>query len=165
MKTMNASCLAIAVATLFCTASAHAAECRVTSSVEASATSVQANTDAGGHVSIHVRGNKTEAGKSQFQSGANFTSAFQQWSAYSGPKGPTPKPCGGGDKGVMDCVPASLVGMGANSGYVCQEVDDKGKCTRGYNFTPTKVAFRYAKNDKGKWILNTAYPTTNNSCQ
>jgi hypothetical protein len=33
------------------------------------------------------------------------------------------------------------------------------------NAAASKVAFRYAKNDKGKWILNTSYPTTNDSCQ
>src|SRR5688500_1837305 len=88
--------LALTVSTLVGTTSAFAAECRATKSVKDSAASVSANTAAGGHVSIHVKGNKTEAGKSQFQSEADYKSAWTAWVNYTGPKGPTPKVCGGG---------------------------------------------------------------------
>lgn len=158
--------LALVACVLLGSTTSHAAECRKTSSVDKSATSLQANTDAGGHVSIHVMGQKTEAGKSQFLSEADFLSAWGAWSGYSGPKGPDPKTCGSSSSTIMDCVPADLVGMGGkNKGYVCDAVDSNGKCLKGHYITPVKVAFRYAKNSKGVWILNTAYPSLNDSCQ
>jgi hypothetical protein len=160
----NGSWLAstFAAVALLATTGVEAAECRKTSSVDTSAGSVGANTDAGGHVSIHVKGQKTEATKSQFNSEAAFTSAWAAWAEYSGNKGPTPKTCGGGNSGMMDCVSASLLNVTA--GYVCDEVDGSGNCTRGHKITPSKVAFRYAKSG-GKWILNTAYPSVNDNCQ
>lgn len=158
--------LTLVACILFGSTAAYAADCKKTSSVTQSAASLQANTSAGGHVSIHVEGQKTEAGKSQFLSEADFQAAWNAWAAYAGPKGPDPKTCGGGSSTIMDCVPANLVGMsGENKGYVCDAVDANGKCLKGHFITPVKVAFRYAKNSKGSWILNTAYPSVNESCQ
>lgn len=160
----NGSWLAstFAAVALLATTTAEAAECRKTDAVEKSAESLSKNTSAGGHVSIHVKGQTTEATKSQFNSEGDFTSAWSAWAAYSGNKGPTPKTCGGGTGTVMDCVPADRVNI--NAGYVCDEVNGSGRCTRGHNIQPVKVAFRYAKSG-GKWILNTAYPSVNDNCQ
>lgn len=137
-----------------------AKDCRETPSVVESAQSLAKNTEKGGHVSIHVKGQKTEAGKSQFNSEADFTSAFTSWKNDT-TNSPTPKNCGGSNAGVMDCVTASKVGI--SSAIVCNAVGSDKKCTSTTNITPEKVAFRYAKSN-GKWILNTAYPTTNSSC-
>jgi hypothetical protein len=141
---------------------AQAAACKVTQSVVNSAASLQANATAGGHVSIHIQGQPTEAGKSQFTGWTAFNGAFTTWSNHTGPKGPTPKTCGGGSAGVMDCVDASLVNITA--GIRCDAVDRAGHCTQETPIAPVKVAFRYAKS-KGVWIINTSYPSENSSCQ
>lgn len=155
--------ISLAIAIVFGSSGAWAAQCRATASVTNSAASVEANTLADGHVSIHIRGNPTEAGKSQFNSAANFTAAWANWAAYSGPKGPDPKICGGSGGTMMDCVGADVAGI--NAAYVCDTVNDAGNCTSGHNIVPVKVAFRYSKNRKGVWILNTAYPSVNDNCQ
>lgn len=152
---------AILLLVLLCASTAApAAECRKTANVVESAQSVAKNTEKGGHVSIHVKGQKTEAGKSQFHSESDFTSAFTKWKNDTTNR-PTPKNCGGSNAGVMDCVKASDVGI--SSAIVCNSVGSDQKCTSTTNITPEKVAFRYAKSS-GKWILNTAYPSKNDSC-
>lgn len=170
---LNASrlvALSLAAVSLFAVPAAHAQagkpNCRASKFVLESAASLKANTEKGGHVSIHVKGQKTEATKSQFKDEASFQAAWTVWAEYSGAKGPTPSTCGGKDGGATDCVPASLLGIDSSKeGYTCDAVDGQGKCTAGRNFTPLKVAFRFAKNSKGVWILNTAYPTLNATCQ
>lgn len=149
---------------LLAASAAQAAQCRKTPNVENSAQSVAANTAAGGHVSIHVDGYPTEVGKSMFRNEADFTNAFTEWSNYSGHKGPDPKTCGGGGGSLMDCVPADIVGL--DHGAICDAVGPNGVCTKQTNFKPVKVAFRYLNNadTKGKWILNSAYPSQHDSC-
>jgi len=163
---MHLKTVLLSAATLLLAASgAQAAECRATSSVDSSAASVAANTKAGGHVSIHVAGNPTEAGKSMFQSEADFKSSFKKWKDHTGAKGPKPKTCGGSGGSQMDCVPADLVGIATAS--TCDAVGGNGQCTAMTPFIPARVAFRYlnAKETGGKWILNTAYPSKNDDCQ
>lgn len=147
-------------ALLFASTSASAKNCRETSTVVESAESLAKNTAKGGHVSIHVKGKKTEAGKSQFDSEADFTNAFTLWKNDL-TKSPKPKNCGGSNEGLMDCVSASKVDI--SSAVVCNSVDANENCTDTTKITPEKVAFRYAKS-AGKWILNTAYPSVNDKC-
>lgn len=143
---------------------AHAGECRTSGSVDQSADSVDANTSAGGHVSIHITGSPTEAGKTQFDTATSFTSAFAAWKgATTGKKGvPDPKVCGAAARTRQDCVPAATVNV--TTATRCADVDAQGMCTNSESITPTRVSFRYAHNNKGVWILNTAYPSTNADC-
>ncbi|ELX09335.1 hypothetical protein Jab_2c14010 [Janthinobacterium sp. HH01] len=145
-------------------AGAHAGECRLSSSVDKSADSVAENTEAGGHVSTHIVGDKTEAGKTQFDTAASFTSAFATWKSATTGKGgvPAPKTCGGAAKTQQDCVPAKAVKV--KSATKCLAVDKSGMCTNSESITPGWVSFRYAHNKKGVWILNTAYPSANAKC-
>jgi len=147
-------------ALLFASTSASAKDCRQTITVVESAESLAKNTAKGGHVSIHVKGQKTEARKSQFDSEADFTNAFTLWK-NDATRSPKPKNCGGKDEGLMDCVSASKVGI--SSAVVCNSVNANRYCTDTTKITPEKVAFRYAKSS-GKWILNTAYPSVNSNC-
>jgi hypothetical protein len=162
---MHLETVLLSAATLLLAASgAQAAECRATTSVDASAASVAANTKDKGHVSIHVAGYPTEAGKSMFQSEADFTASFKKWKNHTGAKGPKPKVCGGSGS-QMDCVAADLVGIVTAS--TCDAVGADGRCTAMTPFIPEKVAFRYlnSKDTGSKWILNTAYPSKNSDCQ
>lgn len=152
----------LAITMVFGSSGAWAAQCRVTPAVTNSAAGVAANTEAGGHVSIHIKGNPTETGKSQFNTAVNFTTAWTTWAVYPGPQGPDPKICGGGGGSMMDCVGADVAGI--NAAYVCDTVNAAGNCTSGHDIAPIKVAFRYSKNG-GLWILNTAYPSVNADCQ
>jgi hypothetical protein len=163
LKPMKRIFIVTVVATIVAAGSAHAAECRATKGVLDSAASLSANTAAGGHVSIHVVGQKTESGKSEFLSEADFRKAFTAWQSYTPPPSLVPKTCGGGSTGLMDCVPAT--GLAITKGSVCNTVDAAGTCTSTKSITPAKVAFRYAKNGKGIWILNTSYPSVNSDCQ
>jgi len=154
---------------LLCTAlagstTAWAADCRDTKTVDDSAASLQANADAGGHVSIHVKGQKTEAGKSQFASAQDFVNSFNTWRAQTKNPKPAPKTCGGKGGSQNDCVDAKLVGI--TSATVCKKVDKSGACTEEQKITPKKVGFWYAnsKGTAGKWIVNTAYPSVNANC-
>ena len=139
-----------------------AVECRSATGVVSSAKSVKANTDLGGHVSIHVAGYPTETNKTRFNSEADFVNAFNNWKNDKSNKLPVPKVCGGANATLMDCVPADRVKISV--GNVCTSVDAKGNCSTSKKISPEKVAFRYAKNEKGVWILNTAYPSQNSSC-
>ena len=141
----------------------HAAECRATSSVVASAASVQANSAAGGHVSDHVVGTASEVGKTLFDSNADFVAAFESWRGATGGRSgnPNPKNCGGSNAGVMDCVPAANVGI--SSASVCTAAA-AGVCIATNPINPASVAFRYAHNAAGRWILMTAYPSPNSRC-
>lgn len=156
--------IVLAFSALGIAAGAQAGDCRDSKSVVKSATSLAANKDAGGHVAIHVAGNPTEVGKSQFQTEKDFTSSFTKW-REDVKKLPTPKTCGANTSGVMDCVKADVVGI--TTAIVCDAVDPKTKlCTKQSTITPVRVAFRYAnsKETGSVWILNTAYPSRNDSC-
>lgn len=145
-----------------------AAECRETKSVLESAQSIQKNKDSGGHIAMHFVGHDTEAGKSQYNTFADFQTVWQAWQNYTRDR-PKPKTCGSSTRDTMDCVKAEYVGL--NAAYVCDEVDSpKGKkvgpCKAGHEIVPQAVAFRYAKSSvNDKWILNTTYPSVNLDCQ
>lgn len=158
----NASVIGILFLFLTAGSQTQAAECRQTTTVVNSAKSMQINTAVGGHVSIHVVGFPTEAGKSRFNSEQDFLSTFTKWRAGNGIPSPTPKTCGGGSGGQMDCVRADKLGI--TSASVCDQVDNQGNCTAQHEIEPVKIAFRYAKS-QGLWILNTSYPSMNDNCQ
>jgi hypothetical protein len=152
----------LAVTFMFGSSSILAAACRVTNGVTNSTASIAANTGAGGHVSMHIKGNATEATKSQFNTFADFTTSWNNWVSYAGHAGPNPKVCGGSGGSQMDCVSANIAGI--NAAYVCDTVAANGSCTVGHNIVPVAVAFRYAQSN-GVWMLNTAYPSVNLNCQ
>jgi hypothetical protein len=157
--------LIITVMLLAGCATATAEECRIKDSIVKSAASLKANTTAGGHVSIHVKGQPTEAGKSQFDSEKVFVGAFKAWEKMAKPK-PEPKECQVKPPNVKDCVPASELKI--TTAWECTAVGKDGKCTKDglKKITPKTVGFWYAntKESKGKWILNTAYPSVNEDC-
>lgn len=162
---LKIACASAALALLMTAQPAWSAQCRATPAVINSAASIPANTAAGGHVSIHIAGNPTQADKSQFNTVADFNTAWTAWRQYGGPftNGmPEPKNCGGGAGGLMDCVNAATLGIAAAT--VCDAVDAAGACTQRHDIVPVKVAFRYSKSN-GLWILNTAYPSVNGDCQ
>lgn len=153
---------------LFSATPSLAAECRVTENVKASVKSMADNTAMEGHVSIHIRGQPTQAGKSQFDSWDQFKAAFTTWQSYPGPKGPKPAVCGT-RAAESDCVPESTIypnGWPGARPSTCKQVNAAGACTQSTPFPagePIYLSFRYA-NNKGKWILNTAYPSLNSNC-
>lgn len=162
--------LAALVLCLISAAPAQAAECRATADVNASVKSMADNTAMEGHISIHIRGQPTEAGKSQFDSWDQFKGTFTTWKGYPGPKGPTPAKCGT-RPAESDCVPVSAIYPGGWPGTLpttCQTVNAATKlCTQSQPFPagqPIYLSFRYSKNSKGKWIMNTAYPSLNSNC-
>ena len=149
---------------------AGAKDCRISEFVDASAKSLAANTQAGGHVSIHVKGQKTQDGKSQFASEKEFVDAFAKWKAGVTKPSPVPKPCGGKAGSQNDCVPAEKLGI--TDATVCEKADAQGKCTKEKSIKPKGVGFWY-KNSPGTlkkggtagiWILNTAYPSEKANC-
>ncbi|PTU65688.1 hypothetical protein DB032_12440 [Chromobacterium sp. Panama] len=154
---------------LLSAAPAQAADCRVTPDVNASVKSMADNTAMEGHVSIHIHGQPTQAGKSQFDSWDQFKAAFTTWQGYPGPKGPKPAICGT-RAAESDCVPEGTLypkGWPGALPSTCKEVNAAGVCTLSIPFPagqPIFLSFRYAKNSKGKWILNTAYPSLNSNC-
>ncbi|MFC4158767.1 hypothetical protein [Chitinimonas lacunae] len=145
-----------------------AAECRETKAVIDSTASLAANTAAGGHVSIHIAGQKTEVGKSQYANWAQFQALFQNWQANHDGKTPKPKSCGGSGGSQTDCIAiARLGGWQGTKARVCTKVDSSGNCTESRNITVAAVAFGYYNNSvetKGKWIMNTSYPSENADC-
>ncbi len=166
MRPVHITLMALLLGSATMHLTAQAGDCRVTSKVVDSAASVTANTTAGGHVAMHVKGKPTEVGKSQFNTEADFTAAFKAWkTAKAGESGnPAAKVCGGSAATSMDCVPAKTVGI--TSAVVCTAVT-AGACTTTSAIVPIKVAFRYAKSGTGSngvWILNTAYPSMNADC-
>lgn len=144
---------------------AAAQECRTKDTIVKSAASLSANTTAGGHVSIHVKGQKTEVGKSMFDSEKAFVDAFKAWEKTANPK-PAPNKCQVKPPNVKDCVPAAEIKI--TTAWECTAVGKDGKCTKeGLKaIKPKTVGFWYAntKDSKGKWILNTAYPSINDDC-
>ena len=72
--------------------------------------------------------------------------------------------CGGRGGGLKDCIPATELGI--TKAYVCKSIKANGLCCSKTAQTVKKglmVGFWYAKSG-GKWILNTAYPSTNAQC-
>lgn len=150
---------------------ATAKECRQTKSVIESASLVE-NVKAGGHVWIHVLGLKhplakkphQEVGKTMFASEKDY---FLAWRSFFDPKFQTKAKlsnCGGSSGGQMDCIPAADLGI--TRAFVCTKLDDKtGLCSAAQAVTSKElmIGFWYASS-KGKWILNTAYPSTHPQC-
>ena len=102
MRSFVTACVAIALVASFASVS-RAAECRSLASVVASAQSIKANTGDGGHVSIHIKDEPTEANKTQYDSEADFTKAFANWRGLSETRIATlklaPKSCSGNKDG------------------------------------------------------------------
>ncbi|MET0403500.1 MAG: hypothetical protein ABW123_13900 [Cystobacter sp.] len=154
-----------------------ATECRENKNVTASVKSEKDNRDAGGHVGLHLKdataplpksGDKSQQGKTAFKDWKTFSEAFGKWN--KGGIKPTdvtvgPRECGtsGSQK---DCIKASALGI--TEAWTCTEADKKtGICTTWKPVEGTLyVGFWYAnsKGTGGKWIMNTAYPSTNAEC-
>lgn len=165
---MKTALLRLGACALLTIAGAQAAECRATKSVIDSTADQATNTAMGGHVSIHIAGQKTEAGKSQYANWAQFQALFQQWQANGDGKSPKPKTCGGSGGSQNDCIAIDrLGGWKGTKATVCKKVDADGNCTQSQNITVKAVAFGYYNNSvetKGKWIMNTSYPSANADC-
>ena len=148
---------------------AEGAECRKTVSVQESIKTLNDNSKQGGHVWIHIWGaskpasatDSQEVGKSMFRSEAEFRSAWSKWVSDTNPS-TTPKKCGTSGT-VKDCVSASKLGI--TNAYKCTAVEDS-ECTQYSRFKPVKIAFYYynSASTRGKWIMNTAYPSENSNC-
>ena len=95
--------------------------------------------------------------KTLFVSETGFSSAWKKFQSRNFSY-LTPKECKGSQNGQMvDCVLASDIGV--KKAYVCSEVDSKTKlCTSHHEINAEYVEFWYAQK-KGKWVLNTAYPS------
>ena len=146
-------------------------ECRTSATVEGSAQNVEINTAAKGHIWQHVNGlesrprgaqsSETQEGKSLFASECAYKDAWKRF--HSGNFNYlTPKQCKGSPDGQMvDCVLASDIGV--TTAYKCLNIDRNTKlCTEKEKFRPRFVEFWYAQKG-GKWVLNTAYPSSKNT--
>jgi hypothetical protein len=158
MRSFVTACLAIALVASFASVS-RAAECRSLASVAASAQSIAANKTSGGHVSIHIKGEATQADKTQYDSEADFRRAFANWRGLSETRIATlkltPKSCSGsGD--LIDMVPARAVGI--HEIWFCQGVErGTNRCNEGQGHIADNVCFTYHLASRG-WALWTSYP-------
>ena len=152
-------------------------ECRKSKTVVPSAQSVHDNTAAGGHIWQHVLGltsrpkkapkTETQDEKSLFASEDDFKNAWKKFQTKDF-KNLKLQQCKGGKKStISDCVQASSIGV--TQAYRCTAIDKDTKlCTKHKKEKASFVEFWY-KQHKGKWILNTAYPsvysTNNPACK
>ena len=142
-------------------------ECRTSGTVVASAQNVDDNTAAGGHIWQHIRGlparpkgaqkSETQLDKTLFASERDYQAAWQRFQVGDF-RYLTPHQCNVSPKGQsVDCVLAADIGV--RQAYFCTAVDKTSKlCTAETQIRPLYVEFWYAQK-KGKWILNTAYPS------
>ena len=163
--------------------SATAAACRDTKNVKDSTASAAKNQDAGGkggHVNLHMKnatsplppsGDQSQLKKTAFKDWATFKKAFDTWAGGKVKPGDImigPKTCGGSSGSQKDCIKASAIGV--TEAWTCKAVNDKGICTDWTKLSgELYVGFWYANSPGasgtgGKWLVNTAYPSTNSDC-
>ena len=145
-------------------------ECRASKTVKESAKSVDNNSAAGGHIWQHICGLKsrpkgaknseTQEGRTLFASEHDYQKAWQRFQSGSFDY-LTPYQCYVKPKGqAVDCVLAADIGV--KTAYKCTAVDKNKICTMDKPIEVTYVEFWYAQK-KGKWVLNTVYPSGSNT--
>ena len=168
---IKSTCLLFSFAVLLMVTFVSANDCRTSRTVVASAQSVAANSAAGGHIWQHVRGlharpkgaakSETQLDKTLFASERDYDAAWQRFQSGSF-RYLTPYQCKGSPKGqAVDCVLARDINV--RQAFRCTAVDKNTKlCTADQPTPAVFVEFWYAQKG-GKWVLNTAYPSGENT--
>jgi hypothetical protein len=154
---------------------ARAEECRSLKSVKSSAESVSANTTAGGHVTIHIKGNDTKINKEQYASEEKFKEAWTAFEAVeSGALTKKPADCGGTATTAKDCIPFAKLRTPKKGsdlvqvGWQCTGLKDgtTGETRPCFKWEKKEIAawaFWYLK-VSGTWILQTSFPSSKADC-
>jgi hypothetical protein len=149
-------------ALLIAIGSAYAKECVNEKNVITSTASAAQNDSDQGHVSRHVDTLPTETNNSQFMHWTDFTGVFAAMQKLAA-KNPKPwAKCNQDSSGSQtDCIDLKDAGL-AIAGQLCTAADAKGGCTTKKKINPVSVVFHYLNDNstKNKWIVHTAYPST-----
>ena len=165
------SLLAVSFIALVTIGPSSAAQCRKLDKVQDSMKSLDRNVELGGHVWIHVYGEKNrpstekpEVDKTMFR---NVGELYQAWNAWKDSPDTKGAKCGSTAKGDRECVSVGKLG-GVTQLYKCTKVENN-VCTAHSEARDVAAArFDYAfkkVGTKSQWILNTAYPSEYSDCR
>ena len=157
------------------------AQCREMKPVRESMSGLDKNSALGGHVWIHVFGEKDRpSDKKPTKDRSMFAKAQdlgELWDAWKKMGGTTKAKCSMTTASYHDCVPIEkLASAGVTHFYKCETVAGN-VCKKLYkkqlivavrfDYVFKKPGGKKAKSkskSNGQWIVNTAYPTDNNKC-
>ena len=156
---------------LFAISPTSGAQCRHLAAVQDSMQSLDRNVALGGHVWIHVYGEKDrdspekpQVGKSMWRTVGELNEAWNAWKASTDKTSAT---CGSTAKGYRECVPVGKLG-GVEQLYVCTKVENDVCTAHSPDGDIAAARFDYSfKKVKGKsqWILTTAWPSEHPDCR
>ena len=155
----------------FTISSTSAAQCRHMQKVQDSMKSLNVNVQLGGHVWIHVFGEKErkskekpEVGKSMWRNDGERKQAWDAWVDNKEEK--TKANCAKTSDTYRECVAVGKLG-GVTEFQKCTEVENNVCTEHGPDLDIAAARFDYAfkkVGSKSQWILNTAYPSEYSDC-